>query len=47
MKYFILVLLLTGCVQREIDPLVQMSEDVEKKDRGIDIQITPIEKGYK
>jgi hypothetical protein len=44
MKYFIMAIILSGCVQREVDPLVQMSQDVEKKDRGIDIRITPVEK---
>lgn len=44
MKICLLLLCLTACMGRQEDPLVQMSEDVEKRDRGINIEIIPIEK---
>jgi hypothetical protein len=43
-KYVVLCLLLVACTRIPDDPLVKMTEDVEKKGKGIDIQITPVEK---
>lgn len=44
MKYLIACLLLAACTRIPDDPLVKMTEDVEKKGKGVDIQITPVEK---
>lgn len=44
--YFFLMFLLVvvACSHVTDDPLVQMSETVIKKDKGVDIQIQPVEK---
>jgi hypothetical protein len=44
MKYIFIMLLLSACHCKEEDSLIRMAKDVEKKERGISIEIKPVER---
>ena len=43
MKYLILYFLLIGCSHSYDDSLTEVTKEVVKKDRGVDIQVKPLE----